>query len=103
MKSFGEMNIVINVNKFIGDKIKIKKILDKEIIIHDFKINDSKIYKNSDDNYKECLCLQLELNNEKHILFTSASTLIDAIKMVDKTDFPFKTIIKEINERYMFT
>ena len=103
MKNFSEMNIVININKFVGDKIKIKKIIGKEIIVHDFKLNDSKIYKNNNDSYKECLCLQLEYNSEKHILFSSASTLIDAIKMINKNDFPFKTTIMEINERYMFT
>ena len=97
------MNIIINVNKFVGDKIKIKKIINKEIIVHDFKLSDSKIYKNSDDNYKECLCLQLEFGDEKYILFSSASTLIEAIKLVNKNDFPFKTIITEANERYMFT
>lgn len=103
MKNFSDLNIIIKTDKFVGEKIKIKKILEKEIIVHDFKINDSKIYKSGDGNYKECLCLQLEINNEKHILFSSATTLIDAIKMVNKSDFPFKTIISENNEHYMFT
>ena len=41
MKKFSEYNISPK-GEFIGDKIKISKILNKELELHDFKVVDSK-------------------------------------------------------------
>jgi len=102
MGKFSDFNIkVANDKAFIGDKIKMTRILGKEIIVHHFKIGPSKIYKERGT----CLCLQLQisLNSEKHIIFTSSSGLIDAIQQVPENEFPFTTIIMQENERFKFT
>jgi len=44
MTNFSDFGIKPTTNKFTGDKIKIHKILDKSIMVHDYKIDDSKCY-----------------------------------------------------------
>jgi hypothetical protein len=101
MNSFSQFNIKISDKGFEGDKIKISKILNREIVVHKFKIEDSKVFQ--DKGTGKCLHLQISFNNEKHILFTGSSKLIDAIKQVPNSGFPFTTIIIQENERYIFT
>ena len=97
MKSFSQFNIQAVNKGFEGDKIKMSRILNREIVVHAFKIEDSKVYKG------KCLCLQISFNNEKHIVFTSGSVLIDMIHKVPDSGFPFTTTIVEDNERFLFT
>ena len=101
MNRFSQFNISIPAKGFEGDKIKISKILNKEIIVHQFKIEDSKIFK--DRGTCKCLHLQISINNEKHIVFTSSNGLIDAIQQVQESEFPFITTIIEENDRFKFT
>lgn len=101
MNKFSQFGIEIEENGFVGDKIKMYKIVNKEIVIHDFKIEDSKIYK--DRGTCKCLHMQISFNNEKHVVFTSSSGLIDAIQKVPKDGFPFTTTIIQENERLRFT
>jgi hypothetical protein len=101
MNSFSQFNIETPSKGFEGDKIKMSKILDREIIVHHFKIVDSKVFKELGSG--KCMHLQISFNNEKHIVFTGASGLIDAIIQVPEDGFPFTTIIKEENERFKFT
>lgn len=42
MKNFKELGVIAKPKCFIGEKIKVSKILNKEIIVLDFKIVDSK-------------------------------------------------------------
>jgi len=100
MNKFSDFNIEIKVETFVGEKIKIKKIIGDEIIVIDYKLTDSKIYK--DKGTGKCLQLQISFNNEKRIIFTSASFLINAITQIDKQSFPFTTKIIEENERFKF-
>lgn len=97
MRSFGEFGIKIENNGFVGDKVKISKILNREIIVHTFKIDDSKF------NTGKCLCIQIELNSTKHVVFTGSTMLAEAIKQVPKEGFPFKTTIVSENDMYVFT
>ncbi|HPS38836.1 MAG TPA: hypothetical protein PL124_05420 [Candidatus Cloacimonadota bacterium] len=101
MHKFSQFNIKTNTRGFEGEKIKITKILNKEIIIHDFRIEDSKVFK--DRGTCKCLHLQISINEEKHVLFTSSSGLIEAIIQVPKDSFPFTATIIQENERYRFT
>jgi hypothetical protein len=101
MNNFSQLNIKIDSSGFEGDKIRIIRILDREIIVHKFEIRDSKAYPNKGNG--KCLYLQISLNEEKHIVFTSAVALIEAIQKVPQNCFPFATIIKEENQRYKFT
>jgi len=101
MKNFSQFNIKPKTKGFEGDKIKMSKILNREIVVHHFKIEDSKVFR--DKGSGKCLHLQISVNNEKHIIFTSSSGLIEAIQQVPENGFPFTTIIVEDNERYLFT
>ena len=77
------------------------KVLGKDIIVHAFKLEPSKHFKDKGNGL--CLYLQISINNEKHIIFTSAVGMIEAIQQIPKDGFPFTTIIKEEDERYYFT
>lgn len=79
-----------------GDKIKIDKILNKEILITNYKIKDSKY------NDLKCLKLQFEMDDIKHIIFTGSNVIIDQIEKY-KDEIPFLTTIKKINKYYTFT
>lgn len=101
MNKFSEFDIKPEQRIFEGDKIRILKILNREIIVHYFKLEDSKVYK--DRGTCKCLHIQITFNNEKHIIFTSSSGLISAIQQVTEDRFPFSTIIIEENKRFKFT
>jgi len=101
MNKFSQFNISTVPKGFEGDKIKMSKILNREIIVYDFRLEESKIFK--ERGTCKCLHLQISLNDEKHIVFTSSSGLIEAIKQVPGNEFPFITTIIEENDRYKFT
>ncbi len=101
LKRFKDMNVeVVETNSFIGDKIKISKVLNREIAVYGFNIKNSKF---PDIGNGKCLYLQIELNGEKRILFTGSVVLQERIKKVNEVDFPFLATIVKDNERYDFT
>lgn len=98
MKQFKDFGIKVAEQSFIGDKIKIDRILNREIVVHDFKIEPSKY-----EGKGKCLYMQIELSGNKHVVFTGAGQLMEVIQKVEREDFPFQaTIIKE-NDRFKFT
>jgi len=101
MKNFSQFNIKPMTKGFEGDKIKMSKILNREIVVHHFKIEDLKVFK--DKGSGKCLHLQISVNNEKHIIFTSSSGLIEAIQQVPENGFPFTATIIEESDRFIFT
>jgi hypothetical protein len=103
MNKFDQFDIKVTSKSFIGEKIKISKIFGKEIIVHDWKIEDSKVNAFKERGAGKCLHLQISIYGEKHIVFTSSCGLLEAIQQVPKTGFPFSTIIIEENDRYKFT
>lgn len=93
---FSDLGIKPNISHFTGDKIKISKVLNREITILDFSIKPS--------NYKgDFLQLQIELEGVKYVIFTGSTVLIDLISKVPKSSFPLDTTIIEENEHYEFT
>ncbi|HMQ79198.1 MAG TPA: hypothetical protein PKE39_04435 [Ignavibacteria bacterium] len=99
MRTFKDFGIKAEAASFVGDKIKITRILNKEITVYAYKIEDSKFGED-----KKRLCLQIEFDNEKRIVFTGSVVLMNMIKSVPKDDgFPFKTIIIKTDERYEFS
>jgi len=96
MKNFKDLGIKNESKGFTGDKIKINKVLNREISVHEFKIVDSKY------NGK-CLHLQIQIGETRHVVFTGSNNLMEMINQVDKGDFPFKTTIIEENERFYFS
>lgn len=100
MKNFNEFGIKLNTKVFTGDKIKIGRVLNREIIVHDYKIEDSKY---NDTGNGKCLHLQITKDGAKHVVFTGSLYLMDQIVLVPAEGFPFTTTIVEDNERFQFS
>lgn len=103
MNRFSQFDIKISAKSFQGDKIKMARILNREIVVHEFKLEDSKVEAFKEKGSGKCLQLQISFNNEMHVLFTGSSGLIEAIKQVPAGQFPFTTTIVAENERFKFT
>jgi len=103
MNSFSQFNIKIESQSFEGDKIKMSKILNREIVVHHFKLEDSKVKSFQEKGTGKCLHLQISFDNRKHVVFTSSTGLIEVIKKIPDDGFPFSTTIVEENERFKFT
>lgn len=98
MNNFSDFNI--NVSKrFIGDKIKISRVLNIPIIVKDYKIEDSK-YQSTKTN--QCLTLQIEFEGKSRVLFTGSSVLMEQIKHIQPDQLPFKTTIMKSGESFEF-
>lgn len=100
MTKFNELGIKPTMPVFTGDKIKLIKILNQEIIVHRYKIEDSKYPEKG--NGKR-LVLQLEYKESQYILFSGSVTLMDMIKQVPDDKFPLTTTIIKNSERPEFT
>lgn len=95
-KNFKDFGIKTISQSFTGEKIKVKKILNTEITVIDFKIEASK-YEG------RCLYLQIQKGESKHVVFTSSKYLIQVIEKLTKEQFPFITTIVETDDKYEFT
>ena len=60
MRTFKEFGIKPASKSFIGDKIKIDRIVNREIVVLDYKVEDSKYNKGNG----KCLYLQIEFNGD---------------------------------------
>lgn len=98
MNNFKQFNIKPTTISFIGDKVRINKVLNTEIIVHDYKIKDSE--KKPGTKY---LTLQISRKDEKEIVFTGSKTLMDMIDQVPKEQFPFRTTIQQEDQMFQFT
>lgn len=98
MFHFKDLGIKPKENIFTGKKIEIDDVLNIEVIVEEFKIEDSK--KKHGTKY---LTLQIELEGNKRIVFTGSKNLMDLIGQVPKDKFPFKTTIKKNDKRLEFT
>ena len=97
-KRFGDLGIIVEANTLTGEKIKIAKVIDKEIIIKDFKVAESKYEKTT-----HCLTIQIEMHGENKVIFTGSMMLRKQLEQVKREDFPFIAIIKNINDTYQFS
>lgn len=100
MNSFKDFGITSQNLGFEGEKIKIDRILNKPIIVE--------AYKKGESNFKEkgsgkLLTLQIIVDNNKRVLFTGSTNLMEMIERVPKDKFPFMTTIIKENERFEFT
>jgi hypothetical protein len=82
-----------------GSKVKIDEIINREILITDYKICDSRFEKK---DCTKCLTLQFEMEGAKHVLFTGSNVLIDQIEKY-RHEIPFLTTLKKIDRYYTFT
>lgn len=95
-KKFKDFGIEPTAKSFVGEKIKIAKVLNREITVSDFTIDNSQFK----DKY---LRMQISVGDNKHVLFTGSAVLMEMIQKVPLVNFPFTTTIVEDNERYVFT
>lgn len=100
MKKFNEFKLKPVVNGFVGEKIDINRILNKEIIVEKYKVEDSKF---TDKAYKKCLNLQIIVDGTQRVVFIGARVLIETISQLEEDDFPFKTTIVRMNNYFEFT
>jgi hypothetical protein len=99
MNNFKDFGIKPKVNSFVGDKIAVKKILNTQVKVLDFKIVPSTAKPGT-----ECLTIQIERpSGEKRVIFTGSTGLREQIRQVPKEKLPFTTTIVEENECYEFT
>lgn len=96
--NFKELGIKPITQGFVGDKIKIKKILNTEVTVHAYKLQKSNF-----EGKGMRLDLQISLQGTQHVVFTGSGVLIDMIERVPKDKFPFITRIIEDNDRFLFT
>lgn len=98
MKSFKDFNISPVIENFVGDKIATHKLLDKEIIVKDYEVRQSKFEGKGDR-----VDIQIEYKDEDRVIFTGAKYLLQTIIKVPKTNLPFKTKIIKVGEHYEFS
>lgn len=98
MKTFKELGIIVETptQSFIGDKIKVDRILNKQISVLDYKVEPSK-YKG------QCLYMQILVGEDKRVVFTGSQFLITVLQQIPKASFPFTACIVKENEHYEFT
>lgn len=103
MNRFSQFNIKTPERGFEGEKIKITKILNREVVVHYYKIKDSTVESFKKKGSDKCLHLQVSFDNNMYIVFTSGKALMEVIEQVPKDKFPFVTTIVEENSMYKFT
>lgn len=82
------------VKSLEGDKKKIQDILNKEILITDFKIKDSKQHSNT-----QYITIQFKIEGVYYIVFTGSKILMEQLEKY-KDNLPYYVIIKKIDKYY---
>jgi retron-type reverse transcriptase len=100
MKLFSELGIAVDSAPFSGEKIKINRIVNKEVEVIDFELNESKFQA---DKCRKCLKLQIRIEGELRVVFTGSNMLIQVIQKMNKTMLPFRVTIIENNGFYQFS
>lgn len=98
MKSFKDMGIKMVSPNFTGDKIRIEGLLNREITVLDFKIEDSTVKIGT-----KCLHLWLEIEGIKRVHFSGSKGLMQMIQQIDRADLPFRTTIIKENQTLQFS
>lgn len=100
MKKFSSLGIE-QPDRFVGQSIPIYDLLNKEIIVMNFKIVPSKF---TDKGSGERLDLQISVDDVERVVWTGSTIMMDQIKMVNEADFPFTTtIVKLAPKGFKFT
>lgn len=98
MFNFKDFGIKPKENTFTGKKIDVDDVLNIEVIVEGFKIQDS-----TKKHGTQYLTLQLDVEGVKRIVFTGSKNLMDMISQVPEKKFPFKTTIKKNDKKLEFT
>jgi hypothetical protein len=102
MNTYSEL--AIRSKNLEGKKIEIESILDQEIIVRDYRINNSKYGKEGSKR----LDLQIEYQGETRLIFTGSGVLMEDIAKIPVEGFPFRCRIIKVafgarNHYYKFT
>lgn len=100
MNSFSDLNIKPQYNNFLGNKIEIDDLLNKQIVVHAYKIGPSKYPERGNG---KCLTLQITMDGEQRVAFLGSVYLQKTIELVPKDKFPFTTTIVKKNKCHQFT
>lgn len=98
--NFSDFNITPTIapGRFSGDKLQIDDIINREIEVLDFIIEDS-----TKKEGTMRLRLQFRLNEKIHIVFSGSKTMQDQIKKVAPEKIPFFTTIVKDSKHHKFT
>lgn len=77
-----------------GIKKHLEQVLNKEIMVVDFRVTESKHRQNS-----KCLQIQFVMDNEICVVFTGSAVLLDQIQF-SQDKMPFLTTITKIDKYY---
>jgi Tat protein secretion system quality control protein TatD with DNase activity len=103
INKFSQFEIKTPERGLEGEKIKITKILNREVTVHAYKLEDTKVEAFKKKGMGKCLYLQVSFNNAMYVVFTSGKALLEVIDQVPKDKFPFTTTIVEENGMFKFT
>lgn len=98
MNNFKDFNITRETKGYTGNKIKIDRVLNVEITVHDCKIEDS-----TKEIGQKRLDMQISIGDTMHVIFTSGKALIEVIRDNPQIKYPFKTTIVKENDWLKFT
>lgn len=84
---------------FSGPKLHIEDVLNREITIYDFKIQQSKIKEYTSGEY---VIFQIKIDGKSHVLFSSSKVLRSLIIQY-KDKLPFTTVITKNKNFYTFS
>ncbi len=80
-----------------GGKVKLDAILNVEIQVTGYRIQDSKY---SDKNKSgKCLTVQFEREGERQVFFTGSDVLIQQLERYGE-EIPFLATLKKVNRHY---
>ena len=96
--SFKDLKLEEEETGFIGDKLSMKRIFNKEIWVHAFKIMPS-----TKKDGTKCLWMQISMNDIKYVVFTGSGILQSQIQKIATEAFPIITTIIDDNGKYRFT
>jgi len=103
MNNFSNFDIKPPERGFDGDKIRMAKVLNREITVLAFKIVDSTVAAFQQKGNDKCMHLHISMKDEKYIIFTSSGCLMDAIQQIPAGGFPFTATIIQDDKRFLFT
>jgi len=89
MFKFSEFGIKPKVQALRGDKIKIERVLNKQIVVEAFRIEKSTVRDGVD--------------NDTRVIFSGGRYLIETIQRIPREKFPFTTTIVKQESRLEFT
>ncbi len=81
----------------VGKKIAIEEVLNKIIIVHHYRVKQSKFYESG-----QCIYIQISFENEKRVLFTGSYGLLHYLEQIQPDQFPVEATIIKDNKWFHF-